>query len=250
MSFLRTFQQLLPDAAAWRLTAQKRLRSLFEGLAGGPQAARVFIDYVSDDLYPETTRELAAWESQFALRGNGSDTDRRNALAAAWQATGGQSPRYLQDTLQAAGFDVFIHEWWSSGPPYVARDPNSYTTQPLIGTVQCGEALAQCGEESALCNDFLANEPGYIVNLTLQPKAPPPVPSSTLTWPYFVYVGGETFGTTATIPEGRRAEFEEKLLELFPAQLWIVTLVEYAEERITLAGETRETLSGETRVIL
>lgn len=251
MSFLRTFQHLLPDGAAWRLTVQKRLREFFDGLSQEPKNIVTFVDDVYDDLHPDTTRELAAWETQFALAAVETDAVRRQALTAAWQATGGQSPRYLQDIIHAAGFDdVYIHEWWSSGPPYVARDPRSYTNQPLIGTVQCDEPLAECGEPSALCNAFLANEPGYLVNLNLTPIAPPAVPSDSAKWPFFVYFGGATFGTTAPVLETRRTEFEELLLRLCPTHLWIVTLVFFVDTRVTLAGDIRTTLAGDTRVTL
>lgn len=250
MSLARTLQHLLPDGAAWRSTIDKLLRRLFAGLVGEPEAIVQFVDDITDDLYPQTTRELEAWETQFGLRGYGTEQERRDILEATWQATGGQSPRYLQDVLQGAGFDLYVHEWWSSGPPYVARDPRSYTNQPLIGTVQCGEPLAQCGEETALANAFLANEPGYIVNLTLQPAAPPPVPSDSSRWPFFVYVCGATFGTVVDIESNRRAELEELLLKHFPAHLWIVTLINWVDSRITLQSEPRITLAGDVRVTL
>lgn len=250
MSLARTLQHLLPDGAAWRTTADKLLRRLFAGLAEEPGAIVGFVDDVYDDLLPQTTRELEAWEKQFALRGIGTDQERRDILEATWQATGGQSPRYLQDVLQGAGFDLYVHEWWSSGPPYVARDPRSYTNEPLIGTVQCGEPLAQCGEPTALANAFLVNEPGYIVNLTLQPTAPPPVPDDSSKWPFFVYVCGEVFGTIVDIQATRRAELEELLLKHFPAHLWIVTLVNYVDSRITLQNDPRVTLGGDVRVTL
>lgn len=251
MSFVRTFEHLLPDAAAWRLWVGKRLRQFFEGLTGAPQAAREFVDDVYDDLFPSTTRALPLWEQQFALGGSTDDAVRRQKLDAAWKATGGQSPQYLQDVIQAAGFDLYIHEWWSSGPPYVARDPRLYTTRPLIGTVQCGEAFAQCGERDAQCNAFLANDPGYLVNLDLTPRPPPPVPDDPDTWPYFLYFGGAVFGDIAYVPAARRAELEELLLRLCPTQHWIVLLVTWwGDTRITLQAEPRVTLQGDTRVTL
>lgn len=250
MSFLRTFQHLLPDGAAWRLRVGTMIRKLFDGLTGAPTDAVAFVDDVHDDLYPSSTRALVTWEEQFALPGAGTDATRRLALDAAWKATGGQSPRYLQDVVQAAGFtNLFIHEWWASGPPYVARDPRLYTRKPLIGTVQCGEARAQCGERSAQCNDFLANDPGYLVNLDLTPRPPPPVPDDSSQWPFFLYWGAQTFGELAFIDAVRRAELEELLLRLCPTQQWLVLLIRWkGAERITLQGDGRITLQGDNRV--
>ena len=254
MSFSRILGHLLPSGRAWKLAAEKLLTRLIDGLAGGPEDARVFIDEVFEDLWPDTTRELPVWELQFGLPGTGTELERRSRLTAAWRATGGQSPRYLQDVLQAAGFDVYLHEWWSSGPPWVARDPRSYTDQPLIGTTQHGEPLAQCGEPSATHNAFLANDPGYLVNLDLTRRAPAPVPEDPDTWPYFLYVGGETFPDRAEVLASRRAEFEELLLRLFPAQQWLVTRVTYTtsggDTLTTLGGDTLTTLGGDTLVTL
>lgn len=254
MKLLRTLSHLLPRARAFRLLVGKQLRQLVEGLAEEPDAIRGFHDDVYDDLFPATTRELERWETQFALQVADTEADRRQNLAAAWQAQGGQSPKYLQDVVQAAGFDLYVHEWWSSGPdPYVARDPRNYTEDPLIGTVQCGEPLAQCGETSALCNNFLANYTFYLVNDTLLPIAPPPVPSDPVYWPYFLYFGGATFGDPATVPLSRRDELEQLLLRICPAQQWIVlivTFVEGAELRETLDEDARETLDGTARETL
>jgi hypothetical protein len=47
------------------------------------------------------------------------------------------------------------------------------------------------------------------------------------TWPYYLYIGGETFGDLAQIPESRRTEFETLCLKICPNQQWIGALVEY-----------------------
>jgi hypothetical protein len=242
----RLFQHLLPDAHAWRITITKTLRKFFEGLSALPEAARQFADEVHGDAFPDTTRELAEWEAQFGLDANPDTAIRRLQLTAAWRASGGQSPNYIQGVLQAAGFDVYVHEWWESGPPYVARDPRDYTDSPLIGTWQCtGDPGApivgqpQCtgntpdGNRIAgqpQCNSFLANNPRYIVNKDLTPRAPPPIPDHPSTWPYFLYVGGETFPDLAIVPAERRDEFERFILKIRPTQNWIVLLIDYGDE--------------------
>lgn len=222
------------------------LRRFFEGVSQPYEDARTFVDDVSDDLDPTRTRELEHWEQQFGLLGGVSEDDRRRAVDAEWKATGGQSPRYLQDVMQAAGFDVYVYEWWSSGPPYVARNPRNYTTDPLIGDVQCGEPLALCGEPTAVCNAFLANEPGYIVNRNLTRVAPPRVPTDPTKWPYFLYWGGPTFLEEAYVVESRRDEFERLLLKICPAQQWLVVKVIYVPELgvVTIDGDPL-TLDGD-----
>jgi uncharacterized protein YmfQ (DUF2313 family) len=235
----RAFEHLVPRGLAWRLsTVGKRLRQLFEGLAPVFEHDREFADDVYLDLFPLTTRELAEWEAQYGLEPAASDSEatRRAALAAEWAATGGQSPAYIEGVLQAAGFDVYVHEWWfTTTPTYTARDPRDYTDQPLIGSVQCtpdGESdQPQCTADNEpdqpQCDAFLQNDPHYFVNLDLTPRAPPPIPDDSDFWPFFLYIGGEVFGDLAVVPIERKASLERLIQKLKPAQNWIVTLITY-----------------------
>lgn len=255
MLFFRVFTHLLPQATAWRVTFDKMLRRYLQGLAQAPSDLCDFVDRTWLELFADTTTELDRWETHFGLTKASTEDARRLNVAAAWSAQGGQSPSYLQTVVRAAGFDVYLYEWWSSGPPYVARDPRTKTELPQIGTVQCGpvapdpnpdpDPRRQCTsllddppdvlpagvdhewELYPQCNRFLINNPGYLVNNDLTGQAPPPVPDDPNTWPYFVYWAGETFDTRADIPAARREEFERLLLKLCPAHCWIVTFVNY-----------------------
>lgn len=242
---LRLIQHLLPRALAWNTTTPtgarapgKRLRQLFEGLGAFAGEVVLFVDLVFLDVLPPTTRELTLWERQFSLGSGGSVADRRAKLAGAWGPQGGQSPDYLERTLHAAGFTtVFVHEWWSSGPPFVTRDPRNYTTPPLIGVYQCETVSPwECfdpapGEPLAPhCDETLANDPGYLVNLDLSRRAPPPVPDDASRWPYFLYLAGEVFPGRAPVVRSRIAELKELILRIAPAQQWIVLLVEPIDE--------------------
>jgi hypothetical protein len=246
--FFRILQHLLPDGAARRPRdpgapggVGLQLWRFLKGLAGGaPQEARDYIDAVYGDAFPATTRELPQWQRQFGLYPPEGETQQRQQLDDTWSEEGGQSPAYLQSVLQAAGFNVYVHDWWSSGPPYVARDPRDYTEQPRIGTVQCSADVPtqpQCTGyafdgtpllRQPQCNRFLANEIHYIVNKDLSANAPPPIPNDPLTWPCFMYIGGETFPNVATVEETRRDEFERLVLKHRPLQLWVVFLVDYS----------------------
>ncbi len=113
MLFLRIFSHLLPRSQAWSLASGKTLRSFFLGLTGVFEDARTFADEAYLDLFPNTTRRLRDWEAQFGLVPGSDEDNRRQALDSAWKAVGGQDPSYLQEVLQAAGFPVFVHEWWA-----------------------------------------------------------------------------------------------------------------------------------------
>jgi hypothetical protein len=251
MPFFRAFQHLLPRAEAWRLAPGKTIRAFFEGLANGvPSTVRLFVDLIWEDLLPNTTREIPEWERQYGIQQPADvEATQRADIDAAWKAQGDQDPHYLQTILQAAGFPVYVHDWWSSGPPYVARDPRNYTNQPLIGSTQCDDDGAECGEPDAYCNAQLANEPGYLVNENLTLRAPPAIPSDSSKWPFFVYIGDATFPNTVQISGMRRNEFERLLLKYAPTQLWIVTLIEYVQELTTEAGEHLTTEAGDTLIL-
>lgn len=244
----RTIQHLLPRSLAWRVVPALdagdgapglRLRQYLEGLGAFADDVVQFVDLVYLDLLPRSTRELRAWESQFGLGSGGPDVDRRAKLGAAWSLQGGQSPDYLQRMLHAAGFTtVFIHEWWEDGaPPFVARDPHDHVTAPLIGIYQCEPSNQwQCFEPEAgeplapHCTETLVNDPGYLVNLDLTRRAPPPIPDDPLRWRFFLYLAAETFPERAPVARSRIAELKELILRLRPAHLWIVFLVEPVDE--------------------
>lgn len=167
--FSRVYQRLLPRARAfffWQSGSQ--LRQFFEGLAGLPADARAFVDQMWSITRPAETDQLPGWEEEFALPDSGlTEADRRTRLAAAWAATGGQSPRYLQDVVQSNGFNVFVHEWWAlpvlGGDP-TPRNPNTFLSDsdgPALISL-CGEADVRCGEEDARCGQT-ADPLGYLL---------------------------------------------------------------------------------------
>lgn len=238
MNFLELFKHLLPRSRAWDITITKNLRLFFKSLADGLLTPiKEFLDNVFLDINPATTRELSAWEVQFGLRDIAlTEQERRDRLAATWKALGGQDPRYIQDTLQDAGFDVYVHEWWVPGteaPVNVmvaatARNPFNFLIDAggfIIYLTECGEALAQCGETQMEAGN--TNSPqGYpLVNLPESVSYPIPVDPNT--WCYFLYIGGETFPNVAQIDPKRREEFEALCLKICPAHLWLGILVEY-----------------------
>lgn len=269
--FFRILRHLLPTGRAWRATTDKTLRRFLVGVVDFTTGIREAVDLVWLDLFPETTREVSAWEEAFGLRDTAlTETERRDRLLAAWQALGGQDPRYIQDTLQANGFNVFVHEWWAPGTePAVGvkscvtpRSPLMYIRREytnVVLQVECGEALAQCGEAFAECGNQLEPRGYPLVNKVryvtqdyfaacgeasaqcgeteatcgnylsfVEALYPYTVPLDSTKWPYFLYIGAETFGDIAQIDPPRKDEFEALCLKICPTHLWLGILVEYA----------------------
>ena len=162
--FFRILQHLLPDARAWRITLalQKRLEQFFAAIAEVLADVREYADLAARDLYVDETRLLAKHQEQFGLAPIGTEEEQLAAVRAAWRATGGQSPAYLQSVLQAAGFDIYVHEWWGSGSlirllgPSLMRgwwvfDPE-HVTEQVLDEVQSVENLLGDGHALAAVN--------------------------------------------------------------------------------------------------
>jgi hypothetical protein len=256
---MSVFKHLLPRARATSIIVDKPLRQLFEGLS---PSFETLIEYFEDiwlDIFPQTTRHIYQWERTFGIPiGQGialTEQQRRDRLDGYWQAIGGQSPRYIEDTLQAAGFDVYVHEFWelpATDPPtirnpYVALgqvlygcgDPQVQCGEPLAlcgnspdkdgyflvnklyvagkdYTVGCGDTLAQCGEPTALCGE---NDGLRFFRIEY------PTPSDPNVWPHIYYIGAQTFPDEAIISPDRIEEFEDLVLKISPAHLWVCLLV-------------------------
>ena len=256
--FLRIYQHILPKAKAWQLTIDKQLRQFFDGLTGIGSDIKEFIDLVWYDIFPETTREIDAWEAQFGLPATDlTEQERRDRLAATWQALGGQDPRYIEDTLRAAGFDVYVNEWWADDVP-TARNPLLVLNDglnPLQYVANCGAQKANCGGVEAICGATIQPVGFPLVNKILTALMPVVcgaqgancgnseaicgatdttytskryiVPSDVDKWPFFLYIGGQTYPDIATVPTSRKNEFETLCLKICPAQQWLGMLIQY-----------------------
>jgi len=229
MVFFRQFRHLLPNARAWRITVDKQLRQFFEGLANSTDDIRNFIDLVWQDIDPTVTRQLDLWDAQFGLPANvTSDAERRTRLAAAWSAIAGQSPRYLQDTLQANGFNVYVHDAWdvSALPALVYYVPGVYLGGVIFYINECNEAVAACGEATAQCGERLTPA-GYPLVNKFSGAPVYTVGTDPTKYPYYLYISAQNFGDPAQVPTARREEFEDLLLKICPAQLWLGVIVDY-----------------------
>lgn len=222
--WLKIFKHLLPHGRIGRLTIDRTLRQFFQGLTGLGRDAKLFVDQVWLDIFPGTTRELDAWEQQWGLPAIPlTDAERRARLDARWKSLGGQSPRYIQDTLRARGFDVYVHDWWEPGtelpvgvpgcvPP---RDPVLYLRREFTGRrvgTNAGESFMLAGEAFAQAGNGL--EPlGYpLVNRLLQT-----VPDNLILAGEFFARSGEPIALAGNFL-GYKTQFQEYVVPNDPAK--------------------------------
>lgn len=263
--FLRIFKHLLPNALAWNLTADKQLRDFFNGLTGMGEDIKEYFDLIWLDILPQETRQLDEWDDNWGLINSGlTDQQRRDRLDASWAALGGQTLAYIQATIRANGFDVYLHEWWVPGsgfPVPTVRNPFDWlrsSSNNVVFLAACGEDLAECGEAIAVCgggteplgyplvNKIFITQKDYIAVCGADTAAcgeadalcgnylnflfiqrDYSIPGDPATWPYFLYIGGETFGDLATVDPKRKNEFENLCLKLCPTQQWLGIMVSY-----------------------
>ena len=120
--WLRILQHLLPNGRAWQLVINRLLRQFFDGLADLPARLQAYQDAAYNYLRPSATTELERLEDQYALLPRAfTDSQRRDNIARAIKLNDYQSATDVQSRLQAAGFPVFVHPWWYSGPFAGAR---------------------------------------------------------------------------------------------------------------------------------
>lgn len=243
--WLRVLGHLLPRAQLFSLVVERTFVRWLSGFALWLSGLKVELDSVWLEIWPSTTTRLSDHEEQFgAGLGTGTEAERRGAIAARWLLLrGGQGPDYLREVLQRAGFQVWVHEFWDPDT-FAVRDPHDHVTSAQIGRVQAGNPIAYAGHSLAQASWDEVSGANYLVNKTLTSQPRPPIPDDPNEWEGFVYIGGEEFPDRATVPEARRDEFEDLVLQIFPMDKWIVLLVDF-EPDFELATEDDDNLTAE-----
>ena len=245
----------IPQSRAFSLIITKTMRLFYHGLSY-PQYYRDLFDTTYKQLDPQVTDNLVRWEEQFYLPSSGlTEQQRRDRLEATWKMTGGQSPGYLQSILRGYGFDVYVHDWWMPDEQIldltmggddafmggenarmgaqiveypVPWNPNLVLVSPYYPLVNRTSVtqyapLSMGGEDA-----FMNGEDSFMGSLRKTESGDfYPIPADPVRWRGFVYVAGETMPNQATVPLERKAEFEELILSIFPADKWVGVIVEY-----------------------
>lgn len=191
-----------------------------------------FIEEAKDTLnscFPDNDsfdeNDCSLWEYRFGMVTNLSlDLATRRQAIFRRMSRGRNVPArqhisYITYQLQLAGFDVYLHEnGFIEGGILVYKRPeeiNSILPENLQHGVPTQHGIGT--QHGGVNNDVIAN--------SYKPNEIYSVGDNYLSKTFFI--GGEVFGSTATVPYSRQEEFRELVLKLKPAHLIAFTFIDY-----------------------
>jgi len=200
-------RQLFPTGRAFNYPEGGNLDKLVEGLAESEKQAVDDVNSILFQILPDnvnfTAEDASKWENRLGMI-NGSGlplADRKAAIIRKMNHPGDiparQSWDYLENSLQAAGFDVYVHE--------------NLSEIPVVGSVIQLNQI-QCGQYQVGAAPFLFK----VVN-SLDNEIDKNFVVSTDYRSTFV-IGGAVFGTSANVSALREAEFRQLILKIKPVQ--------------------------------
>jgi uncharacterized protein YmfQ (DUF2313 family) len=144
--FERLIAKLLPTGRAWWLLPQKIMGAIFGGIADVLQDVRTEALKVKDSNIPQLmdVEFIPDWENRFNLPdADLTEQERRDRLEAQWQP-GSPALQFLEQQLQAAGFDVYVITGSIIANGNVLGDGLTLGDFVLEGNVETGETVTRC----------------------------------------------------------------------------------------------------------
>lgn len=257
---------LLPRGSAWNVKDDAELDKLFN-------ASGVFYDDIQEALRclacirdPGNTTILSDLEKEYGIATDTRLTEatRRMQLAQrVYFGTTTGSKTALQNALQAAGFDVQVHEnspaidpdvFLNSIPFMVAGGDNAYAGFIPSGGGDSTAIAGKTGGDLLVNGDAFTQRPDYLVaagsgvyagepsalagtfNELIQEEIIYQIPDDPNTWPFFFFVGGDatrnvdgelTSIATANVPISQKKQFENIILRIKPLHTWAGLIINY-----------------------
>lgn len=219
---LNLHQQLLPTGRAFRMRGD-RLK-FYTALSR--IEAKAYEDAVSlmDSLMPDnprfTSQDATDWERRLGLITNLS-TPLVDREAAILRKMSFPQPNghylFLQEQLQAAGFDVYVHENRFAAYPDGYETQNPATINPsILSEVEHG--MFQHGMQSHYLNNIVVNSIYNEQDVTFNI-------GNNLKFTFFI--GGETLGDYANIDAEREQEFRQLILQIKQVRHVAILFINY-----------------------
>ncbi len=125
------FDAVMPPGSVWTPEEAKAFDQLLDGMAENSEVVRAFLADLAQIRRPSKTTLLDDLEKEFGIvkNENSSDAERRAQIAAIKFSKGGNGDKdFLESALQAAGFDVQVHENTEPVDPGLLLDSEEYAT--------------------------------------------------------------------------------------------------------------------------
>ena len=222
--FRELSMQLYPTGRAWYRKERGTWDNFHEAINVSflilIQSALSLLDSTFPDNENFSVDDAILWEYRLGLiTNNDVDLELRKLallrkLAHPNNVKARQHPLFIQSQLQAAGFNVFVHE---NTIPYRTPDDVATVVLPLLEhgePTQHGEAT-QHGSGSF---DVIANSIEEFENYA--------VGGEDNLWATF-FICGEILGSNTTVPRSRLKEFKELVIKLKPAHTVAFTFINY-----------------------
>jgi uncharacterized protein YmfQ (DUF2313 family) len=228
---LKLTRQLLPTGRAFRIGYGSLNEAVERGLLLSEE--RIYLDSVGilDSILPDndnfTTADATRWEQRLGLIVN-EDVDLQDRKAAILRKMNHpgdiiarQSADYIQDQLQLAGFNVWVHENIPAQSPVLFQNENNiqiaFHAQSEIEHLETGMEHGNAFEGSVWEN-CVANDINELVDQFFDT-------GNNLRCTFFI--GGQVAGDYVNIDINRKAEFRQLILKLKPTQSVAFLFVNY-----------------------
>lgn len=160
------------------------------------------------DNYSVSDISVDRWEEVYGLNSNGTKPDRikmiRQRMSYPGNVLARQSGSYIEQQLQIAGFDVYVHYKGAYNP----------ASSVYGGFVYGDTPYGKPADIYTICANNVQEDRDVDFNITLSLKA-------------CFYICGSNFGDTVSIPQNRKNDFRELILTLKPAHTIAVLFVNY-----------------------
>jgi hypothetical protein len=209
-----------PSGRAFKMPKDGDFEKLHIALAKSESRAHEDTLAVLNSLIPDNADfsedDATDWERRLGLiTSTGATLAERKAAILRKMAHPGellprQNYRYLQLQLQNAGFDVYVHEnRFESGGSWITQNPGSTYGGFGLGQAQMGMFQLGDFQIGLYSNNIIANSIDEDVDALFQVGT---------NFKSTFFIGGETLGDTADVPEVRKEEFRQLILRIKPVQ--------------------------------
>ena len=223
--FFKTMKSLAPKGLAYLLFKLTQHVELMTALSKEPERIETFFDLVQQSGVPDGNLpedSLDDWETFLALSKNDSLSvaERNERITAKYSSQGGQGPDYIQDTMQAAGFDVYVVENFPS-----VIDPHTLTGVYIPGPLVY--------EANRIYNARYGNDTyggttyGAFLGTTIDP-VDVPIPVAPTLYRYIWFLTGPLgINDFVNIPIARQQDFLNQILQIKPGHTPVLAQVNF-----------------------